>query len=1056
MLAHHPITGKPIRILKTETHLYKNQKTLAWLRTSPNETSTQPSRFSRWDTVVTSPALAESWNPILGGYPSAIVLTTPDAETLEWIHTKAPKVKQILFVTRAVLQAYGKTRIRDEKFQNILCLEELTGLFPQTGRSYKADEPLALTILLVASLFRVHRVTGYTEEELALPLFQTERTRLETAFGVQAYTYKEPEQLVLIQQYYKPAKPRREREIRKCLEQNLKCPYVDTILLLNEEDLLSTLPPSPKLVQRVIGHRLTYADVVREIEGTIPPNTICVFANSDIYLTSTWRDVWSMKLEDVFLSLLRYEESQDPAEEPQLFGPRPDSQDTWVVHSSSVKSREWDYSALSFPFGKSGCDNAINVEFLRKKFVVANPAQSLMTLHCHSSQYRTYNPNDVVEKSMFLYLDPTGLHDLEPKFSLTSYTKPFPAPCSFSRRIRSADERSLKTFCRMVSRQEEIQLDHTSENTYVPQPEEQLYSFSNAFTTSSGLPYGYSSIYLGSNKKMREHWASTESSHLTPCIGVERVATTVLTDEVAHSCFKYIQQYLAKILRMQDAGYTGEMWMARSVPRLHDFMQRFKWDDQILPVLPRESDVASYSSTVHFLTPRTTSLVLKEEIEALRAHFPGYQATSSAEKRIVLCQDDTVLSSEDTLALESALEAKGYTVEIIYPSRSSASYMLQRVLGASYVVTTPGCDDFFWMVPRSAKILDIQSELSIQGTAAHTAGAASLEYWIVLLARAAPETRRQILVEKVLKTLAMADTPTATPSPSPSSISVPVPAPTSTHKPLVIVPTGFDGFHHHSGDSFREMAELWEEKGFVELQRSTVTPYCWLGGIGKHLLYDRATFQWIQNTPATYETILCGNPDAKQVPKGVQWSFWPRHPKALEAKASETRKTWSERSTMMVFYGKVENSVQLKHRNNELWKACDEFECPMNSAIRHRYSQEEYLQKLSEAKFGLCLAGFGPKCNREIECMALGTVPVVAPDVDMDNYAVKPKEGIHYIRLASFDPEEAKRRIEAISEEVWENMSKSATEWWRSCASAAGLWSLTETLVGLRNFVSEP
>jgi hypothetical protein len=78
--------------------------------------------------------------------------------------------------------------------------------------------------------------------------------------------------------------------------------------------------------------------------------------------------------------------------------------------------------------------------------------------------------------------------------------------------------------------------------------------------------------------------------------------------------------------------------------------------------------------------------------------------------------------------------------------------------------------------------------------------------------------------------------------------------------------------------------------------------------------------------------------------------------------------------------------------------------------------------------------------------MALGTVPLVAPDVDMTNYANPPQEGVHYIRLKSFEPQEA---IEAtkISEEQWQSISHAAHTWWKDNASASGLWSLTQKLV---------
>ena len=75
--------------------------------------------------------------------------------------------------------------------------------------------------------------------------------------------------------------------------------------------------------------------------------------------------------------------------------------------------------------------------------------------------------------------------------------------------------------------------------------------------------------------------------------------------------------------------------------------------------------------------------------------------------------------------------------------------------------------------------------------------------------------------------------------------------------------------------------------------------------------------------------------------------------------------------------------------------------------------------------------------------MAVGTVPLVAPDVDMLNYINPPEENVHYIRLKTFEPEEAKIAIQ-ISDEKWKEMSIASHTWWKENASADGLWTITK------------
>jgi hypothetical protein len=1036
MLAHHPITGKPIKIMKTETQLFKNQRTLLWIRGLPSSYE-HPGRLQRWQTIVTDPHLALAWSSSMM-QTSIVALIDATTASTEWLRNYAPRNGQLIFLSRAVITAFGgPDECKKQKFQNIVCLEEMIEIFPHTKYAYKTGTSTASVVLTISSVLRAARVFGFTPSELADPEFMSLSSTFSSAFGITVGPDATPEPLWLIQQYFIPPKVKRAKEINSALEQNSKNPLIDKILLLNEEEYGSRLPTHSNIKELNIGHRLTYADIIKIIKDYIPSGTLVAFANSDIVLDqNTWRDLWEIQMTDIFLALLRYEPSKDdPNEEPALFGPRPDSQDTWVVHSDEIKKRDWSagFKEFEFPFGKAGCDNAVAMEMLRKKFRVANPALSMKTFHLHSSGLRTYSNDDVVEKSVFLYLEPTGIHDLEPKTDLRTYNKPWAPAQPFTRRINAVDERHAKTFCRMVSREGAILLEPDSDNLYTPQKDEHVYEFENAFVTTNGLVYGYNTMFIGQTQTIRERWSSTICSHMTPAIGVKKLLAAPLTNDVAKDTHLFISSYLSQIFRLKAHGYLGDMWLPRDAHRLQEFLQWFRWDEEVLPVLPRDSDVVGYGEKTTMITPRADDLPLREEIDALRGRCTKWSPTVVNHRRVLIVQDDTFFCDADIQALEEALEDKGYEVSVVYPSRSSASYLYQRMFSSGICIIPSGFSKLFWTLARRTRIIHIMHELELEGLSAHTAGAADLDYWLILLAgRMGKEARQKAIVERVL-----------------ASVVAKIRHPdTSQEISNLVLPINQEGFHNHAGDSFREMAEIWADKGYVNIQRSTKTPYCWLGGIGKTLLYDRATPKWIQQDPAPYDHILCGNPDPKDIQGGRLWSFWPRRPRIVEEKAPVLcKKDWSERPDTLVFYGRIENEVQLKHRNNMLHKACDEFSCPVDALAQYKYTPEEYIEKLSDAKFGLCLAGYGPKCNREIECMAVGTVPIVAPDVDMVNYMVPPREGLEYIRLNSFDPEEAKVRIAAISQEEWTSMSKAAHEWWKVNASAEGMWNLTKRCI---------
>jgi hypothetical protein len=118
---------------------------------------------------------------------------------------------------------------------------------------------------------------------------------------------------------------------------------------------------------------------------------------------------------------------------------------------------------------------------------------------------------------------------------------------------------------------------------------------------------------------------------------------------------------------------------------------------------------------------------------------------------------------------------------------------------------------------------------------------------------------------------------------------------------------------------------------------------------------------------------------------------------------------------------------------------------PNGADKQYHFTQKEYLEGLALARFGLCLAGFGRKCHREIECMAMGCVPIVDKKVDMTFYANPPVEGVHYLRVNG--PEEVAVKVAETSAERWATMSHACKKWWKENASCEGFFALTKRLV---------
>lgn len=251
--------------------------------------------------------------------------------------------------------------------------------------------------------------------------------------------------------------------------------------------------------------------------------------------------------------------------------------------------------------------------------------------------------------------------------------------------------------------------------------------------------------------------------------------------------------------------------------------------------------------------------------------------------------------------------------------------------------------------------------------------------------------------------------------------------------------------HNHCNDTFREMVILWGNRKLCNV-KSTDGPYVMWGD--DVLLYDRPTLNYL-HSGLNYKLGLFGNPKPPQSTggrKNVSWIFWARRPALLEAKLLKSSiLTYEERDIESIFLGKIENNVQERYRNNVGWKNVISVFHMAGYGEGYKYNQSEYLERIRRARYGLCLRGYGPKCNREIELLAFGTVLLVAPGVDVENYYEPLKEGVHFIRVNG--PDEVKGKISKVSKEEWMRMSKECVEWYRRNCSIEGSFNVTKTII---------
>ena len=247
---------------------------------------------------------------------------------------------------------------------------------------------------------------------------------------------------------------------------------------------------------------------------------------------------------------------------------------------------------------------------------------------------------------------------------------------------------------------------------------------------------------------------------------------------------------------------------------------------------------------------------------------------------------------------------------------------------------------------------------------------------------------------------------------------------------------------------FRELVWLWAQKGWVNLEVSASVKNCWLEASGRVLLFDRPILKHLTEDPDAIRASsglfanLSVDLATKYVPNSGPWFFWPRHPRLLNLMIPDLKH--KERDLLDIFIGNVHTSLQLQHRAPfQNLKGIASFFSLM-SGRDHRFLPPDYYRMLARSKYGICLAGFGAKCFREIEYMALGVVPVCFPGVDLTGYFDPPVEGEHFYRVASVQEYiELRKWLSAEGSGRWRRMSENCRQWYDRNASIEGSFLTT-------------
>jgi len=733
-------------IINCRTISQKDNRTLIWLHPSIPK-----AKANVHSGIATSIADYLEWKDSI----PVIALILPSVSTEDFAIFKKHKVS--LFVTKAAFEQFPRSDWVSLQV-SIGILEELAMQFPVIGNTW--DGSIADAVACITMMFHFNHLVVTDRGAMG---------RLEQ-LGIQVSdVYSPPSQIWLITQYFVHPMTKRQKEIRECLKKNMANPLIDKVVLLNETDLKyewSANKFAPKVQQEIIRKRLTYADLLKYTYEQVPPNTIVIYANADIYCNDTLKHLYQVNMKDNLFALLRYDEQEDGS--LRLFGPRADSQDTWICLSDSVKSRTWDWTLFDYRLGTAGCDNRFTGDMFGMRFLISNPCQTLQTVHVHLTAIRNYNPRDIVPAKLYMYIHPCALVEIEQKatgsdklFSLSSRTTTVT--------VKGLNAKKLQTYCVMLARENRFKWSEAAPTTTALKPLA-IHRFKDAFVTNCGIVYDYKSVWLGSVESSNEFIQKVgrdlgisfmQSAERVPSMLAIPCTTASRFMNVDLYCLYYLSYALQIYSQLADSHSKADSQAVShsqadshsnpglyihpsSIPTLQTFIIPNTKDGKVNAIAWSPTSLVYASEAIGFI-PEVCEIT-STEINALRIAFPQWQPLPT-NKCVVLL--DELLHPEFVEASLKPLLPPYWTIELVLRTSTGLDAYRQLVgAGLCILYNLPKQEEQWaklWTLPQGCPVLEFQNELKVEGGFQHLAAAAGLDCYCIPLHKGTPlEMREQL------------------------------------------------------------------------------------------------------------------------------------------------------------------------------------------------------------------------------------------------------------------------------------------------------------------------
>lgn len=736
------------KLLNLSAPTLRNQRTLIWLQEQDSKQSSSQDNtvnWSKWDAVITSISSYKYWSQYNTKIVGVVVTELPSIidSFLDELFKVSKQVPMIL-ISQTVL-ALKSEQYWSDNFDNVLNLDNILEHYPFINNPW--DQTTNDAVAILGLLYRYNRIVDCNVSVKRL----TDLSNITLTNGLI------PNETWMVTQFFKHSNSKRFNEIKECLAKNCANPHIDKIVLINEKDYtdeFDKIPGSKKIEQFVSKQRLTYANFLQYVYDAVPNNVFTVLCNADIYFGDALLDLHKINMVDKMLALLRWDLPPSGLEsDAKIFGPRADSQDTWIFLSDSIKARSWDYSKFNFQLGQAGCDNAFTGHILRQKFAISNPAVSFKTYHLHNTNIRNYDKKDYIRSDIYINIAPTFVIDTKQE------TTPPGKPETISNELASFEVKSSSmsneiTYCTMLEKEGRYKWEPSVENHYfeaaIP-----VYKWNKACVTPNGLVYDPYHIYKGkhADNDRFNYWVNANVDILTPLQRRDKMLAIPFknTDVFKHPD-TYILQYVSRCARLLKMNPRTSFWIPK---QFADYMEYFDWGTEKLNAAYFDENTGVWADEViGFLPEPAASELGQEDIAALRALYPPW-VEKPAEKicAVVIGPNITEKFVEEQISKMLHRHSEEWSIRYVYES-DYASY--DSLIGASLCIFIGGqkANNFWaklWALPKECCVIEFQQELLIDGEFQHLAHVAGFKSWVLLLSKGSATDVQEQIMEQLEK-----------------------------------------------------------------------------------------------------------------------------------------------------------------------------------------------------------------------------------------------------------------------------------------------------------------